>query len=301
MDAHKRRAEKAGSWYPDDPEELKAELERYLERARLLSGRPAGRAEDAPAGHVIAGVVPHAGLYYSGAVAARTFCALQANAQPPQTILLFGAVHTMSLCQAAVWPDGSWSSPLGALAVDAQAAQQLLASPVTTADPTPHLGDNALELQIPFLRYCFPDCAIVPVAVPPNLDAVRLGQEAARIFRDRIQAGSLVALASTDLTHYGSCYGFAPAGEGATGYEWSLENDRRLLRLALELRAAEIVPLAMRDHSACGAGALAALTAFAATCGSAGGTLLEHTTSREVAPERGYTPSVGYASLIFRV
>ncbi len=296
----KRRAEKAGSWYPADPQKLRTALKQLLERARNLTGRPPALEDDRIPGHIVAGVVPHAGLVFSGGVAARTFHALREATPGLKTLLLFGAVHTMSLARPAVWPSGRWLSPLGAVEVDEAAAEALCASGSTIADPAPHLGDNALELQIPFIRYCFPDCAIVPIAVPPNLEASSLGRTAALLFRDRIEAGEFAVIASTDLTHYGHCYGLAPAGEGPAGFEWCRENDHRLLRLVLDLRDEEIVPQAMRDRSACGAGALAAATAFAAHAGCACGELLEYATSHDLQPRDNSSIAVGYASLIFR-
>lgn len=295
----KRRAEKAGSWYPEDPQELRETLQHLLDRARGLTGRPPALEGDRIPGHIVAGVVPHAGLFYSGGIAARTFHALRETTPNVKTLLLFGAVHTMSLSRPAVWPNGRWQSPLGAVEVDADAAEALCGRGAG-ADTAPHMGDNALELQIPFIRYCFPDCRIVPIAVPPNLEASTLGRTAATLFQERALAGELAVLASTDLTHYGRCYGYAPAGEGSNGLKWCRENDQRLLRLALDLRHEEIVPQALRDHSACGAGALAAATAFAAHTGCACGELLEYATSHDIHPSSDAGVAVGYASLIFR-
>lgn len=292
-----RRAEKAGSWYPDDPNELATMIEEFLARAKAL-------AEAAPpneSGQVVAGVVPHAGLPFSGCIAARTFHALRASHPALRTILLFGAVHTTSLPKAAIWPSGNWQSPLGPVAVDETATSALCTTGLVQSNPQPHLGDNAIELQIPFIRHCFPDCSIIPVAVPPNLEAVRLGRETFRLFHKRVEAGEMIALASTDLTHYGECYGFAPGGRGETGHLWSKENDQRLLQTILAMQADEIVPQATRERNACGAGALAAAVAFAAAAGCTAGELLEHATSHEIMPRSGADMSVGYASVVFRV
>ena len=55
-----RRTSVAGTWYPDNPVRLVAHLDGYLDRARV----------DDSAGRPRAIVVPHAGLMYSGPVAA---------------------------------------------------------------------------------------------------------------------------------------------------------------------------------------------------------------------------------------
>ncbi|MBP1606894.1 MAG: hypothetical protein H6Q08_2268, partial [Acidobacteria bacterium] len=56
-----RHAAVAGTWYPGDPGALVKELERYLSPARPRSQR---------ASQLVAVIVPHAGLMYSGPVAA---------------------------------------------------------------------------------------------------------------------------------------------------------------------------------------------------------------------------------------
>ena len=72
---------------------------------------------------------------------------------------------------------------------------------------------------------------------------------------------SPVFLASSDLTHYGPSYRFAPVGTGEAALSWAKDNDRRLLRLVENLEIAQVVP-EVRDHlNACGGGAIAAMLA----------------------------------------
>ncbi|MBI4864000.1 MAG: AmmeMemoRadiSam system protein B [Candidatus Riflebacteria bacterium] len=56
---------------------------------------------------------------------------------------------------------------------------------------------------------------------------------------------------------------------------------------------------ARQDHSACGAGAVAATTAYCRALGASKGALLQHVTSHEVYPERRVTSFVGYAAIVF--
>ena len=65
------------------------------------------------------------------------------------------------------------------------------------------------------------------------------------------------------------------------------------------LKAEDIVPTALRDHSACGAGAAAAGVAFARAAGCSGGSILEQTTSYEVLPQGRPDSFVGYGAVIF--
>src|SRR5262249_4307839 len=76
-----RQAAVAGTWYPDDPLQLTQEVDRYLARAEVA-------AIDGP---VLAIVAPHAGLMYSGPVAA--FAYKIAAASTCTAIVLVGPSH----------------------------------------------------------------------------------------------------------------------------------------------------------------------------------------------------------------
>src|SRR3972149_6706199 len=65
---------------------------------------------------VVAGIVPHAGWQYSGAVAAKVFESIRQKT-PPATFVFYGAVHQWA-GGIAVYARGSWSTPLGDIAVD---------------------------------------------------------------------------------------------------------------------------------------------------------------------------------------
>jgi AmmeMemoRadiSam system protein B len=108
-------------------------------------------------------------------------------------------------------------------------------------------------------------------------------------------------LGSTDLTHYGPGYRFTPVGVGPGTLAWSKENDRRIIQLALEMKAENIIPEARSHHNACGAGAIAAAVATARTLGAQKGVLLEHITSYEVRSEGEIEDFVGYTGIIFGI
>ena len=63
-----RRAAVAGSWYPGSPQALAAAVDRYLADAQSLMDTPRDVA-----GELVALVAPHAGLVYSGPVAAHAY------------------------------------------------------------------------------------------------------------------------------------------------------------------------------------------------------------------------------------
>ena len=112
-----------------------------------------------------------------------------------------------------------------------------------------------------------------------------------------------VFIGSTDLTHYGPSYGFTPEGVGPAGLSWAKQvNDRRMIDLILALGEGDVVKEAAANHSACGAGAIAATMAAVRAFGATRATLIEHTTSYEVLSELYNEPmrdAVGYAAIVF--
>ena len=272
-------------FYPGD---VKAQIAGFLARP----GAPL-----APDRRLVAAAVPHAGWRYSGAVAATALKAL-AERSSPEAILLLGAVHRAYLDRAALYPAGEWETPLGPVPVDAD-----LAAEVETALPglvernaSAHDTEHSLEVEAPMIRALFPGIPVVPLMVPPGRYAAEIGTRLARLVKGR----RIVAIGSTDLTHYGSEYLFAPRGTGEEAHAWMRGNDERILDLARQLDAERIPAEAEANRNACGPGALAAAAAFAREMGAPEGTVLERTDSHEAQGQRGaFRMAVGYAGIVF--
>ena len=246
---------------------------------------------------VVAGIVPHAGWQYSGAVAARVFATIRAR-QRPATFVIFGAVHRWAGING-LYARGAWATPLGPVPVDEDLAARILAetSEWIVDEPKVHSGEHSIEVELPFVKYLFPEARVVPIAVNPDSRAVPLGERIGRILKET--GVPAVIIGSSDLTHYGDMYGFTPAGYGPGAYRWMQNNDARILRLVEEMKAAEIPEEALRHHNACGAGAIAATVAAAQVLGARRGLLLEYTTSYDVAPDAHFHMAVGYAGVLF--
>jgi len=245
---------------------------------------------------VVAGIVPHAGWVYSGATAARTFAAIRERARV-ETLVLLGAVHRAWIDRPAIDPSGAWATPFGALPIDSSLADAIAreAGDGAIVDAGAHDDEHSIEVQLPFIRYLFGEVPIVPIAVPAEPSAPTFGEAVARAVRGR----GAVVVASTDLTHYGPPYTFAPVGPGEPGYRFLMENDRRIIDLAIDLDAERIVPEARAHRNACGAGAMAAAVAAARALGAERGVLVEYTTSHGARPARAFTMAVGYAGIVF--
>lgn len=286
-----RSAALAGSWYPGDARGLAAEVERCLATAEKTYGAPI------PRGEPLAAAAPHAGLAYSGPLAAAAYALLRAAPRAIDVFVVFGACHRMRLSEPAVWTAGEWDTPLGAIAVDEELARLLVENGVGGDFARAHLGDNSIEMQTPFIRHLFPDAMIVPIAMSPFADSWRHGERAARLAEECGRRA--VAVASTDLTHYGAAFGVMPAGRGEGALRWTRENDERFLEPLLAMSLDRIVSTAERDGSACGSGAAAAAAGWARERGCARGRLLGYANSHEIMPRGEAEHIVGYASVVF--
>ncbi|MHB0857241.1 MAG: AmmeMemoRadiSam system protein B [Anaerolineae bacterium] len=276
----------AGMFYPSDADSCRTQIEQFLD---VGNG-------DAPGGPVWGGIVPHAGWVYSGATAGRVFAALRQQ-PPPETLILFGAVHRWGVPGAAVFGSGSWLTPLGELAVDEPLAAAVVDDVAIRDDSRAHEDEHSIEVQLPFVRYLFPDARILPVAVPPTASAPEVGRRVAEAARHL--GRQVVALGSSDLTHYGPRYGMAPVGSGERALEWTRRNDARLLDLICQMQAESVLAEASEHHNACGAGAIAATIACTASLGAGAGVLLQQTTSYDIMPSGPATDLVGYGAVVF--
>lgn len=214
-----RRPAVAGSFYPDDQAALRAMVEQLLAASEAKATRTAGIAE-AAAGAVWppdAILVPHAGLEWSGVVAAAAWRLLDARsvapARPergpdtgPPIVVILGTNHSAWLDGIGAWDAGSWQTPLGEVIVEASLAAEIAGlGPPFMVDRAAHLHEHSIEVQLPLLQVVAPGSRIVPLAVSTGTgrDAVSAGARLGRLLADHHGWGRPVMLAiSTDLAHY---------------------------------------------------------------------------------------------------
>ncbi|MCX5655774.1 MAG: AmmeMemoRadiSam system protein B [Planctomycetota bacterium] len=283
----------AGRFYPATREECLRHI------AALMPKTPFEGGPERP----VAGIVPHAGWFFSGETALAVLGAISAK-RTPKTFVIFGAVHTGGVRHSAVFPSGGWQTPLGLAQIDERLAGEILArgTGLVADDPQAHEDEHSIEVQVPLVQHLAPEAKIVPIAVLPDEKAAAVGRLVGEVIRSL--GADAVCLGSTDLTHYGSPYGFTPMGHGEAGVRWMRqENDRRMLDLMAALDADAVVAEARTHWNACGAGAVAATLAAARQLGAARGHVVRYTTSYDVMRERtGRTDAeaaVGYGGVVF--
>jgi MEMO1 family protein len=266
----------AGTWYPRIPEVLAGEVDAYL-----------ASASEGPAGDLQAIVAPHAGLMFSGPVAAYAYKA--ARSRQFDVAVLVGPSHYVGFEGAALWPDGAFESPGGRAPIDEAGARALAASPVVRVMPEAHGREHSLEMQLPFLQRVLPGIPIVPVVIGFQRRATieALADAIAGAFKGR----RALLVASTDLSHY---------FDAATAATLDARVQRCVAAFDPEgLQALfEEHPEAERGrYVACGGGAAIAVMRAARTLGAVHGRVLNYAHSGEVSGDN--TAVVGYLAAAF--
>jgi hypothetical protein len=270
-------------WYPFDEKDCRREMESYVEGwspPRLPSNSGRG------------GILPHAGWYFSGKLAARVFYSLKLKSKVEVVVLYGGHLSTEDLPR--IMTEEVCETPLGDVEIHAGFVKELMKS-ADIKKESPTSGDNTIEIQLAMVKYFFPEAKLVAIRSPLSLRAEILGKEVGEIARK--EGIPILAIGSTDLTHYGPNYGFLKKGVGPASVEWvKKENDRGLIDRALRMDAEGVLKHALENDSACSAGAAISAMATCQALGSEKGTLLEYYTSYDIMPDDSF---VGYAGILY--
>ena len=276
-------------WYPGGEAETRREIEGML-AGREGSG-PAGARTSARAGNTraVAGIVPHAGWHFSGRIALDVLSIL---CRGIDTIVIIGG-HMGAADRIVAAFEDAFETPLGELRADRRLLDHLRGLVDIEEDRE---RDNTVEVHLPLVRYLAAGAMVLGMRAPPSAVSEALGTAIAEA---AASLGRRVAVAgSTDLTHYGSSYGYAPAGRGNEAVRWVRDvNDRRIVERMLALDAHDSLERARRERSACSVGGAAAAMSFARASGAREGTLVGYMTSWDVQPADSF---VGYAGIVYR-
>ncbi len=269
-------------WYPVDAKECKREIESFIEGWTLPQGLSHAK---------LGGIVPHAGWYFSGKLAARVFYTLKVNAKP-ETVVLYGGHMGPEI--PSIVTEETCETPLGDIETDREFVEALMKT-TDTRKESPSSGDNTVEIQLAMVKYFFPEAKLVATRSPHSGKAVELGESVAEVARKKGKA--IICIGSTDLTHYGPNYGFLSKGVGPQSVEWvKKENDRGFIAEALRMDAQGMLRHAEKNGSACSAGAAASAVSTCKVLGAKQGNLLDYYTSYDILPDASF---VGYAGIVF--
>ncbi len=187
-----RPATQANRFYTGNADSLKQEVDGFL---KLHQGC-------AQYQNVAALIVPHAGYYFSGNVAASAYMTLDAN-KTYKRIFLLGPSHQEWLDGASVNTEADYyATPLGHVKVDKETAKELTKGGVFSYLPKAHDREHCLEVQLPFLQRKFGEVPpIVPIIISTNnfLKLKRMAEALKPYFTD-----DNLFIISSDFSHYPS-------------------------------------------------------------------------------------------------
>lgn len=283
----------AGLFYPGRPDDLAALVDDLLAAADAAFPVPAA-VEGAPLAGIL---VPHAGLVYSGLVAAAAWRLLPGAAGANPLIVLLGTNHGAPwLAGVGAWDGGPWGTPLGAVEIADELRREVLALGAPfEADRDCHLGEHSLEVQLPFVHRVTPGAWVVPLSVGTGRGgrAVEAGRRLGTLLARRRAAGDPVLLAiSTDMAHYPTAAVAERVTAGLLPHLLALDPDA--------LADAEARVRREQPRTSCGmCGIEPAILGLAAlrAMGARSGVALAAATSADAGGDPGRT--VGYLSLAF--
>lgn len=226
-----RPAAVAGTFYPADPAALRLMVQQQLSAVRVESCNAPGF------------ITPHAGLIYSGPVAAHVYARIALLRGKARVIVLIGPPHYVSVRGVAAVSVGEFATPLGSVPVATALIAQLCVDSVHIDDEA-HEAEHCLEVQLPFLQEVLGDFEIVPLLCGRGSEAA-----AGRALEMICRQTPAIVIASSDLSHY-------------LPYDVARARDARTAHAIQMLNGDDIGP-----SDACGYAAVRTLLAFARTHG----------------------------------
>ncbi len=266
----------AGSFYPKTAKEITSSLDRcYADAAEALVAPGRGRA--------LGAVIPHAGWFYSGAVAAKVYARLVI----PDAVVLLCPNHTGLGPRLSIWPAGVWVTPIGEVRID-EALTNLIRQhcPEVEPDTLAHEGEHAIEVHLPFLLREKPAAKIAALVVGTHSLASldRLGEGLASAIA--AYGRDVLVIASSDMNHY-------------EDQETTLAKDDVALARVIGLDPAGLLDVCKaKDVSMCGVAPTAAMLRACSVRGAKEAVLVDHKTSGDASGDYGRV--VGYAGVIVR-
>ena len=143
----------AGQFYAGKEASLRREVEACFNSPIGPGHLP--KLESGPR-NIVGAVVPHAGLAYSGPVAAHVYAALAKDGFPG-TFVIVGPNHN-GIGAGVATTEEDFETPFGVVSIDQDIVSKLKG--VVENDPVSHRFEHSIEVQLPFLQYIKRDIKI---------------------------------------------------------------------------------------------------------------------------------------------
>ncbi|NYT04368.1 MAG: MEMO1 family protein [Candidatus Methanofastidiosa archaeon] len=279
----------AGSFYPGDRSSLQKTIEKFLEIAK-------DKINFIDEGKNVGLLCPHAGYVYSGKTQAHSYYYMSSS--PPETFVILGPNHTGLGLPVALMDKGSWETPFGEIKINEELASKIVEkSGFVGIDSAAHKYEHSIEVQLPFLQYIKKDATFVPICmgIQDKETAVEIGKAIAKSSKE-----PLGVIASSDLVHYGSRFGYNPLKGGKEEtLSWIKKNDMEILKMAENFDIDRLYNfIDSKDYTTCGYGPLSAMLSCMRELGAKKARILDYSNSYETSGD--WSAVVGYGSVGIR-
>ena len=266
----------AGNWYSSDPEQLRAEINGYIDNTALPKLN----------GEVVAVVAPHAGYRYSGPTAGYAFRSVLGQSFDLAAVI--SPYHKFFSTPLLTSGHQAYRTPLGVVPIDQEALgalnKYLADNTGETLTKITNDAEHSLEIELPFLQCALEgDFDLLPVMI--STEDFDLAQAVGKGLAEVLRSRNALLVASTDLSHF---------------YSEDVANalDKEMLDQIVKMS-----PEGMMDakHTgtgeACGLMAVIAVMTAAKELGANTAKLLHYSTSSEASGD--YDRVVGYGAVVF--
>ncbi len=266
----------AGRWYPGNPDELERSLDNYLAQVEVPTLD----------GEIIGIMVPHAGLVYSGPVAAHAFKLVQGL--KPSLVVVVSPMHHPYPYEVLTSGHDAYHTPLGNVEIDQESVDQLdsylteeIGLSITPVRMDP---EHALEIELPFLiRVLDQPFKLLPVMLREQTR--RVCQAVGNGIAELASGKEVLLVASTDLSH------FYPHNQAKI-------YDQEVLRRIESFDPEAIIRMEDENKGyACGRGAIASVMWASKALGADQAIAIHYATSGDVTGD--YQQVVGYGAAVF--
>ncbi len=185
-----KKADLSGKWYSSNPYLLRREINGYLSKANPVNYNA----------EMIALIVPHAGLSYSGRSAAYAFKAVKK--EKISTVIVVGFSHRANHDGVAVFDYEGLRTPLGVVYSDRELISEITSLNKKIFKENSAFDDeNSVEMILPFAQVALPKAKVLLLAIGKQSyeNSQLLGEALYKIANNR---DDVLIVASTDMSHY---------------------------------------------------------------------------------------------------
>jgi hypothetical protein len=184
-----RKPAVAGTFYPDSKTQLTQEINQLLNK-QVVQNNLIPKAM----------ILPHAGIMYSGEVAAAGYNLISQIKQQVKQVVLLGPSHYVAFSGIATSDCDAFITPLGVIPLATDLAQSLATKfhQVAVMNDA-HEREHSLEVHCPFLQCTLDEFTLLPLTVGDCSV-----QQVAEVIEFLWQQQKNLIIISSDLSHYHS-------------------------------------------------------------------------------------------------